>query len=168
MRVKTLNWITINKACVKANRTRKTIYNWIEQNLIKTKKEGKKTLVCLEDIEKVISQRKLKSDDFYKLQERHERILQQNEALLEKIEYYQNQLSELKLLENEEIKNKEKIRRMENALKLLKKELKRQGIVVNKYEKASLWDRLRGKKYDLEDDEDSEDDKSDNYYEDDY
>jgi len=156
-----MNWVTVNEASLEIHKTKKTIYNWIKREKIQHKKENDITYVSLEDVKKIAEEHRERKSELGILQEKHQALLLQNQLLLQKIEYYQDQLAELKLLENADIKNKRK-------MKFLEKKINDLYRITKQYKKASLWDRIRGKKYDLEDDEDTEDDESDNYYEDDY
>ncbi len=156
-----MNWVTVNEASLEVHKTKKTIYNWIKKEKIQHKKENDITYVSLEDIKKVANEHRERKSELGILQEKHQELLLQNQLLLQKIEYYQDQLAELKLLENADIKNKRKMMFLEKRINDLYR-------ITKQYEKASLWDRIRGKKYDLKDDEDTKDDESDNYYDTDY
>ncbi len=174
-----MTWVSIKQACTETQRSKKSIYNWIKQELIKTKKDGENRLVWLEDALKVSGEKRHSKGEISRLQGEIGKLQTQYSQALRRIDYYQRQLESVKLLESKEAASRRRIQQLERDLKLLKQYtaniksgLKKSTNDIKKIKSMGLWDRITKKGYDdidddyeeEEDDYDDDEEDEDDYY----
>ena len=163
-----MTWITVNEAAIEVQRSSRTIRVWASKGLIKKQiKNNGKAYVLLEEVKKMAESRKPQKTEYTKLQQNYQNLLTQYDQALKRIDYYQKQLENVKLLESRESAAKRRMEQLEKDLNTLKSYVNSLQGTINKYENQSFWDRVRGKKYDFDEEDELEEDYDDDYDDDD-